>query len=340
MKSEEQYSITSLQLEKALNQLRSLPRPTTGGFTKTGVTDTRLLSTPTHKIAYKIFSGQIQVYNIIVNDALAEARARLEKPALYKIVKDGNGNWKNKGKVNKISTQYAAVNGQSNTLGKATWLMGLHLDYAYGNSDIIKEFCLYHNPSVTGLSDTWESIKDKLGFTTDVTKGFSSVLKQSQEAGNDIKWMAHSQGAIIFSEAVRYVLNGGSSWAILGGFNGITRDDKGSVLNKHSVTFHGNGNNESRSQVLFERAGINVLGYNSHPYDLVNNVAGMNFSSFKNLIGSIIYSPHVFGGSVQQSPHTLPYEGFENWDNKMTNGPGKGRNKTQRTFKAITNNLK
>jgi len=340
LKSEKQYSMTSVQLERALNQLRSFPRPVMDGYGKKGSVDTRLLSIPTHKIMYKIISGQIHVYNIVANDALAEARAKLEKPALYKIAKDGNGNWKNKGKVNEVSTDYAAVNGQSNVLGKATWLMGLHLDHAYGKSSVVKEFTLYHNPSESGLSDTWESFRDKLGFTTDVTKGLSGILKQTQAAGKDVKWVVHSQGAIIFSEAVRYVLNGDSSWAIFGGFNGIFRDDKGTVLDKHSVTLHGNGNNELRSSVLFERAGVKVLGYNSHPYDMVSNLAGLNVSSVKNFIGSLVYSGHVFGGSVQQSPHTLPYKGFDNWDNEMTNGPGKGRNKIQSNFKAITNNLK
>lgn len=340
LKNEKQYSMTSVQLERALNQLRSIPRPSMGGFTKAGAVDTRLLSIPTHKITYKIVSGQIHVFNIVANDALAEARAKLEKPALYKIVKDGSGNWKNKGKVNGVTTSHAAVNGQSNVLGKATWLMGLHLDHAYGQSEIVKEFTLYHNPSESGLSDTWESFRDKLGFTTDVTKGLSGVLKQSQSVGKDIKWVAHSQGAIIFAEAVRYILNGDSSWAIFGGFNGIFRDDKGEVLDKHSVTFHGNGNNEARSRVLFERAGVHVLGYNSHPYDMVHNLAGLNVSSVKNFIGSLVYSSHVFGGSVQQSPHTLPYKGFDNWDNQMANGPGKGRNDMQNSFKAITNNLK
>ena len=337
---EKTYSITSIQLERALNQLRAMPRPTAGGFEKAGAVDTRLLSIPTHNIMYKIFSGQVHVFNIVTKDALALSRAKLEKPALYKITKDGNGNWKNKGKVNEVSTLHAAVNGQSNSLSKAVWLMGLHLDHAYGASGVVKEFTLYHNPSNGGLSDTWESFQDKMGFTTDVTLGLSSTLKQTQDAGKDIKWVAHSQGAIIFSEAVRYVLNGDSSWALFGGFNGMFRGGKGSVLDKHSVTFHGNGNNERRSKVLFERAGIDVLGYNSHPYDLVHNFAGMNISSFKNFIGSVVYAGHVIGSSVQQSPHTLPYRSFEHWKNQMNDGPGKGRNKVQNTFKVITNNLK
>ena len=68
------------------------------------------------------------------------------------------------------------------------------------------------------------------------------------------------------------------------------------MLDQHSVTFHGNGNNESRSSVLFERAGIKVLGFNSHPYDLVNTVAGLNAKSFTSLIASIVCGGHVFGG--------------------------------------------
>lgn len=108
----------------------------------------------------------------------------------------------------------------------------------------------------------------------------------------------------------------------------------------HSVTFHGNANNENRSKILFERAGIKVLGYNSHPYDLVHNIAGMNSSSIKNLIGSLVYSNHVTSGSPQQSPQTLPFEGMDNWNKNMADGQGKGRYLLQKSFKAVTNNLK
>ncbi len=324
-------------LSKTLNQLRSIPRPLENGFAKKGSIDTRMIKTNDHTIMYKLISGQVHVFNIQVNDSIAKMRAQLEKPALYKVAKDGNGHWKNKGKVNDVSTNHAAVNGQSNTLDKAIWLMGLHLNNAYGE---IKEFTLYHNPSTSTAGDTWESFKDKLGFTTPVTKGFSKALLTSQSAGNETKWVAHSQGAVIFSEAVRYILNDESSWAILGGFNGAFSKNKGQVLDKHSVTFHGNANNEKRSKILFERAGVKVLGYNSHPYDPVHNIAGLNGGGFRNIIGSIVYFNHVTGGSVQQSPHTLPYEGMDNWNKNMDTGPGKGASKIQNQFKAIANNLK
>ncbi len=333
---EDKIKLNFLGLQRSLNSLRAMPRPT-NGFIKKGTVDTRLLKTNEFNIVYKIVSGQVQVFNIIINDAIAEARARSEKPALYKMKKNSSGFWRSDGKTQSVNTQYAAVNGQSNTFRKATWLMGEHLKTAYGD---ISEYTLYHNPSVTGVADSWESVKDKLGFTTDVTKRFSKVLVESQSADKDIKWVAHSQGAVIFAEGVRYTLNGGSSWAILGGFNGIFNKDKGHVLDKHSVTFHGNANNERRSKVLFERAGVNVLGYSSHPYDLVNNIVGMNASSVENFIGSIVYANLVVGGTPQQSPHTLPFKGMKNWNQQMENGLGNGRNRTQKAFKAVSNYLK
>jgi len=118
LRSESTFALTIAPLQRALDQLRSMPRPIKGGFEKIGSTDTRMVTTPSHKIMYKVASGQVHVFNIITNNALAEARARLEKPGLYKISKDKNGNWKNKGKVSNIGTTYAAVNGQSNTLSK------------------------------------------------------------------------------------------------------------------------------------------------------------------------------------------------------------------------------
>lgn len=323
-------------LKRLINSLRAMPRPMKG-LTKKGSVDTRMLKTSKYQIIYKVVSGQVQVFNIIVNDAIAEARAKAERPALYKVKKNDKGMWKKGDQTQSISTLHAAVNGQSNTLDKAVWLMGEHLKKAYGE---MNEYTLYHNPSTSGLGDTWESFQDKLGFTTGVTKGFSKVLIASQAAGKKVKWVAHSQGAVIFAEGVRYALNGESSWAILGGFNGAFNKNKGHVLDNHSVTFHGNANNEARSKVLFERAGVNVLGYNSHPYDLVNNIAGMNVKSIGNLVGSIVYANHVTGGTPQQSPHTLPYKGMDNWNKQMENGPGKGRGRIQKTFRAVSNHLK
>jgi len=323
----------SRYLEAAINSLRANVRPATG-YLKKGTVDTRILESEYHYIWYKINSGQVLVYNIELKDTIQSERDRLEKTSIYKIKKNAQGVWEAKGKVDSVSTTYAAVNGQSNNLTKATWLMAAHLEFEFGKG-AVKEYTLFHNPSVGGPGDTWESMRDKFGVTTEVTKKFSALLQKTQKSGSATKWIAHSQGGLIFSEAVRYHLNGNSSWAVTGGFNGVFRDDKGESLNKHSVAFHGNANNNKRSSVLFERAGVEVISTRANDYDLVNNIIGLNTANPWRIIGSVVYSNHVMGGSPQQSPHTLMHDDFHAWDKQMVNGPGKGRNTLQKGFDAI-----
>src|SRR5690606_41259880 len=83
--------------------------------------------------------------------------------------------------------------------------------------------------------DTWESLRDKLGFTTGVTRQFAKVLMDTQAQDNPTQWVVHSQGGVIFAEAVRYLLNGSSSWMLNKlRLNGLRNPDKGKMLNRHS----------------------------------------------------------------------------------------------------------
>ena len=325
------YKNTALQV--AISQLSANPRPLNNGYQMKNTIDTRMYSSGIHKIWYKVISGQVLVFNIEIVDTAQTARDRLEKPGLYLIRKNGKGNWQRIHAETTIKTDYAAVNGMLNNLNKATWLMGAHLDAEFGKSKM-KEFTLFHNPSNGGLSDFWESARDKFGFTTDVTRKFSKVLQDSQKQGKEIKWVAHSQGGVIFAEAVRYYLNGNSSWAIFGGFNGIFKDKKDIDLSNHKVVFHANANNNFRSSFLFERAGIEVLDAHANNYDIVYNIAGLNTLNPINILGSVVYSPHVIDGTVQQSPHTLPQSQKE-WEKNMDTGPGSGRNTLQKGFEAV-----
>ncbi len=320
-------------LEAGVNSLRSNPRPGTGYQRKGGV-DTRSIDIGFFYIWYKISNGQVLVYNIEPKKSIQLERDRLEKVGIYKVKKTATGVWRSDGVVNTVSTKFAAVNGQSNNLAKATWLMGAHLDFEFGKNTV-NEYTLFHNPSVGGPGDTWESVRDKIGVTTEVTKKFSQLLQSTQKAGNETKWIAHSQGGLIFSEAVRYHLNGNSSWAIAGGFNGIFRKDKGESLNLHSVAFHGNANNNFRSKALFKRAGVEVLATRANDYDMVNTIVGLNTVNPWRMLGSVVYANHVFSGSLQQSPHTLMHKDFHTWDKQMTNGPGKGRGVLQKSFDAV-----
>jgi len=200
----------------------------------------------------------------------------------------------------------------------------------------ISEYTLFHNPSDgEGWKDTWESVQDKFGFTTDVTKKFANVLQRTKTEEQQVKWVAHSQGGLIFAEAVRYTLNGNSGMAITGGFNGIFRKDKGQVLDNHSVSFHGNANNNKRSKLLFDRAGVKVLATRGHDYDLVHNIIGLNSVNPWKFLGSVVYSNHVLGGSVQQSPHTMMHRDWAAWNINMSSGNGKGRGPIQKSFHAV-----
>jgi len=320
-------------LQKTIASLRGNPRPTFGGYLKKGTVDTRSTESDSHYISYNIANGQVLVFNIYPKNHIKLQRDKLEKIELYKIKKIRPGRWDAE-KTNLVTTPYAAVNGQSNDRAKAAWLMGAHLEFEFGENTI-NEYTLLHNPSVGGLGDTWESVQDKFGITTDVAKKLSDILVKTQKNKHQTKWMVHSQGGLIFAEAVRYHLNGNRSWAIAGGFNGVFRKDKGESLNMHSVTFHGNANNNLRSRVLFKRAGIDVIATKSNDYDMVNTIIGANTINLWRLIGSVVYCNHVMGGTAQQSPHTLMHDNFDAWDQQMCHGPGKGRNKLQKGFNVI-----
>ena len=322
----------SYTLENQINQLRANPRSVKNSFLMKNSVDTRKMSTGKYDLWYKIVSGQIVIFNVELQDEFQKARDRLEKPGLYKIKKTAQGSWVKDIKVDGINTSHAAVNGMLNNLNKATWLMGAHLDFEFGKG-AMKEYTLFHNPSEGGGSDFWESVVDKLGFTTEVTKQFSKVLQDSQKKGKEIKWVAHSQGGAIFAEGVRYFLNGNSSWAITGGFNGIFKDEEEIDLSNHKVAFHGNANNNFRTSFLLERAGIDVISIRANDYDLVPNIAGFNTLNPRKLFGSVVYVNHVVKGSVQQSPHTLA-QTQQQWDNNMTSGPGKGRGPIQKGFES------
>lgn len=196
----ERLSRQSDALEKLLNSLRSTPR-NTNALALRGSVDTYRVENNAFRADYRVFSGQVVVYNIQPVAKLQKQRDRLEKAGAYRVRKNNSGIWELAGKAETVTTRHGAVNGQSNNLVKATWLMGRHVEAAFGRE--LKEYTLFHNPSV-GFGDLWESVRDKFGITTPVTRKFASLLSSTQAAGNDTHWVAHSQGGIIFAEAVRF----------------------------------------------------------------------------------------------------------------------------------------
>lgn len=331
----ERSTNTFRTLDNFLKGLRANPRPPSAKILK-GSTSTFKLENDAYRVDYRVANGEVMVYNIQPTDRLQNQRDKLEQPALYRVKRNNQGFWQISGKVDKVSTAYAAVNGQSNNLTKATWLMGAHLEYEYKT---LQEYTLFHNPSIGGAGDTWESLRDKLGITTPVTRQFAQILADTQKQANKTKWIAHSQGALIFVEGVRYLLNGSSSSALRKGqFNGIRNKEKGELLNQHSIAFHGNANNNFRSKFLMKRAGIEVLAIRANDYDPVANILGTNTLNPRKLIGSAIYLRHATSGSVAQSTHTLPQD-MSTWRKNMDNGPGRGRSPIQKAFNKVETSL-
>jgi hypothetical protein len=359
-------------LESLLKSLRAVPRPI-NAFVQKGSVSTYQLNNDFYRINYRIANGQVHVFNIQPVDKLQLQRDRLERAGLYRVKKSARGVWAVKGKVANITTQHAAVNGMLNNLAKASWLMGSHLEVAYGKG--LQEYTLFHNPSSGAGGDLWESLRDKCGVTTAVTKQFAGVLVQTQQAGNKTNWVAHSQGGVIFAEGVRYALKHGLkvNQGLVASKNTLAEPapsatpknvpnkvgeqhkkktelvkkpsqevEKNEFLNKHNVTFHGNANNNWRSNFLFERAGIKVLAIRVHDYDIVGNVVGCNTANVRKIIGSFVYMSHVLSGTVGQSTHTTA-QFHKDWGKSMAKGPGSGRSMVQtgfeKTVKVINNFL-
>ncbi len=306
------------RLKQDFRALKANPRMLSN-FKKKGSVDTWSFKGMFYRMDYKVCSGQVFIFNIQPLDHIQKSRDLLERPCLYRVVKGIGGGWQINGKLDVAKTGYAAVNGQSNNLTKATWLMGAHLEFEFG--DQVKEFTLFHNPSVGGPGDTWESFRDKLGITTPVTKIFADKLLAAQQANQTIQWVAHSQGGVIFAEAVRTILKK----------NKKQKD----ILDKQSIALHGNANNNLRSSFLFEKAGIEVIASRANTYDLVYVFAGFNTLNPWRVIGAAVYWRHVFSGSVNQSTHTMQHKDYDAWNREMTFGPGRGRSPIQKGFHAV-----
>lgn len=197
-----------------------------------------------------------------------------------------------------VTTSHAAVNGMLNNLNKAAWLMGVHADSAY-YEDNIKEFTLFHNPSESSKLDFYECVRDNLGFTTEVAQHLSAVLRDVQRKGNPVKWTVHSQGGILFKQAIKHHI----------------KNYGGSPLDKNSVVFHAGGNNKKETQSLLDAVRIKKEAPDrDNPFDIVPNLAGRNDLSFNSVKRSIQFWNKVKGennSSTAESPHTLPFISLE-----------------------------
>lgn len=175
--------------------------------------------------------------------------------------------------------------------------MGIHADVAFAK-DEFNEFTLFHNPSQTAKLDFYESVRDNLGVTTENAKQLAAILRQVQQDGEPVKWVVHSQGGIIFKQAIAYHI----------------KKFSGQSLSLNSVVFHAGGNNKRITDKLLKKVGITREAPDrDNPFDLVPNLAGFNHLNPAAICRSLRFSKKVAGDntSIAESPHTLPFLSLE-----------------------------
>jgi len=315
------------QVAVGIDALASIPLPIDGVQHKSRPTLFRAKKAPglagNFIIKYTVNPNYVVVSSISLNyNVLGEKRvSKDEKSALYRIVRNSNTqfddsitplkaekleeSWLPKNPVIKIKTQYAAVNGMLNNLAKASWLMGTHLDTAYKH-DSFNEYTLFHNPSEGNLLDFYESVQDNVGFSTNNAKQLAAILQDVQSKGKPVKWVVHSQGGIIFKQALKHHIK--------------THGNAG--LNMNSVSFHAGGNNQKVTDKLLAQVGIKKENPDrNNPFDIVSNIAGGNDLSLGAIKRSLQFRKNVKGSgtaSIVESPHTLPFLSLEAYKSFLT----------------------
>lgn len=223
--------------------------------------------------------------------------------ASYDKAKDDKGLDKLKGAwsnnptaTSRVNTTHAAVNGMENNLTKAAWLIGTHVDTAY-KSDGIEAYTLFHNPTDKPILDIVECAFDKRqGKKSHNAQHLAAVLAQNNQQGRKIKWVAHSQGVIIFCAALEHY-----------------RIKYGKPLTTQELAVHGSGANIDRLKNIAHSTGIKIGDIRNNPFDGVPNVLGRNDLSRSSLVRSIKFMGLVFGDNSGASPHTLPFLGLETY---------------------------
>ena len=215
--------------------------------------------------------------------ANASTQVPTDRISLWNVHYDANNHqWvRDEAERDHVDTKYGVINGMRNTIDRAVELGGHHVTAEFG--DAVREFTLAYNPIKSFSTSLWNALMDKLGFSTPVAKSFAGVLADVQARGTVVNWVAHSQGGIIFAEAVR--INGGD-------------------LSMNQVTFHSGGNNILVTNSIMKDANVTVLGYRNHPFDPVPQIAGSNTLNPIQIIGSVLAFPFVLWGGEHLSPHT------------------------------------
>lgn len=284
-----------------------------------------------YKISYAIRPGEpVLVVDILFDKPMLKPTLpdSLQRNALYRVGKTGKArftpdfkrfgsksedvttalevSWGTQSPVptHRVDTVHAAVNGMQNNLTKAAWLMRVHLETAYADATSpLDDYTLFHNPTEGAYKDLFECAFDKQNLLacSHNSQHLAAVLKEAQERGHRTRWVAHSQGAIMFSTAVGFAL-----------------ERYGLRLDCHSVSLHGAGCNIRQAEITCTRAGITIERVRNNPFDLVANLAGANDLSFSGLARSLKFRGLVLGDDPLASPHSLPYLGLDTYVEQLT----------------------
>lgn len=238
-----QDNYASFKLIKKIIAMRSNPRPWDGGIKK-GATDHRQLAIEAIWVNYFIESGCVYIENITPNFNVS---GKHELSGLHLVSKRPDGWHIDRAYVNEVTTKHAAINGFNSDLNiAATEIMPHQLLNAYSDEEI-NEYTLFHNPAKGVFSSCYDSTRDKLGYSTPLTKRFSELLQSTQKKQNEIKWVTHNQGSLIFTQAVNH-----------------HNKKIGSSLNKHSVYFQNPTNNMLTSRTILNKAQVSLLNANAN----------------------------------------------------------------------------
>lgn len=270
-------------------------------------------------IDFELVNGNILIQDIYFDTQLHGPKAPFsaERTMLYEVKRETSAKydkaldteginallraWDNDPRpVPNIRTSHAAVNGMQNELTKATWLMGAHLDAAY-SSDGIEAYTLFHNPTDEVKLDLVECIFDKKkGRKSHNAEHLAAVLAQNNQQSKHVKWVAHSQGAIIFCAALE-----------------VYRLKYGKPLTTQQLAIHGSGANIERLKRAASYTGLHIHSIRNNPYDLVPNLAGRNDLSKSSLARSLKFKNLVKDGGPGASPHTLPFLGLKTYAEQL-----------------------
>ncbi|SBS31894.1 hypothetical protein MSP8886_02275 [Marinomonas spartinae] len=273
-----------------------------------------------HYLIEYLIKGQfLVIHDILFDEQLHGAKDRhsTERTMLYEVprissakyqkaedeegLRDIQNAWSRDPKpTTQVNTEHAAVNGMQNELTKATWLMGTHLDTAY-QSDTIQAYTLFHNPTDEFALDAIECAFDrKKGNTSHNAQHLAAVLAQNQQQGKKVKWLVHSQGAIIFCSALQHF-----------------RRQYSGQLTTQQVAIHGTGAELALLQSMAKGVGIKVHSVRNNPFDPVPNIAGKVEHSRSSFIRAWRFLDNVKGGDIGASPHTLPFLGLKTYAKQL-----------------------